>query len=255
MGVGNECRDLPRTVKEARASGDKLYFTGKPCKRGHVSTRRTSNRKCNECSKVYNSSDRAKERDRQKYLKNREKIKSRNSNRYWEKRDEILQQNKIYYIKNSEKIKFRSAQFYENNKEHCLSITKAWKIKNRDKVRKSNREYEKRNREKCSAKAARRRAAKLKRTLNFSCRILETKNKEHINKIYAERAKKESQDNLYHHVDHIIPLQGDLVSGLHVWYNLRVLAGPENESKGNSFVPYIENHITGEVAYLDVLSP
>lgn len=35
----------------ARGKGDRMYFTGQPCKRGHISYRYTSTAKCSECQK------------------------------------------------------------------------------------------------------------------------------------------------------------------------------------------------------------
>jgi hypothetical protein len=42
------------------------------------------------------------------------------------------------------------------------------------------------------------------------------------------------------HVDHIIPLYGESVCGLHVAANLRVISKEANVAKSNLFIPYIE---------------
>jgi 5-methylcytosine-specific restriction endonuclease McrA len=41
--------DLPRTRAEARGLGSKWFFTGKPCKRGHLAARHVSSATCMEC--------------------------------------------------------------------------------------------------------------------------------------------------------------------------------------------------------------
>ena len=47
----------PRDI--AKENNESTYFTGKPCRRGHISNRRTSNYICIQCaSEVYNKSDR-----------------------------------------------------------------------------------------------------------------------------------------------------------------------------------------------------
>lgn len=43
---------IPVTRAEAIAAGERLYFTGRPCKRGHLAPRMVANRLCVECNKA-----------------------------------------------------------------------------------------------------------------------------------------------------------------------------------------------------------
>lgn len=97
------------TYKEAKESGEKYYFTGVPCKNGHVSLRKVSNRTCKEC---HNAVSRAS------YRKDPSKSKARGAARWAnpEERNKQKERIKKWFERNKEKELIRRKRYYQENK-------------------------------------------------------------------------------------------------------------------------------------------
>jgi hypothetical protein len=53
-GYGLDVTKLPASAKDAERIGSRFFFTGKPCKHGHVSPRYTKASACVQCQRVVN---------------------------------------------------------------------------------------------------------------------------------------------------------------------------------------------------------
>ena len=95
--------------------------------------------------------------------------------------------------------------------------------------KKASAKWDKTHPEKACAKSAKRHTAKLKRTPTWDPDAHLILAKYQLAAMLTKTSGKE------HHVDHIIPLQGRKVSGLHVFSNLRVILGSDNAKKSNKF--------------------
>lgn len=120
-------------------------------------------------------------------------------------------------------MKFRSMQYLIHNKEKRNEYGKEWRKNNPDKARNSYLNWKKENKDRVNANNAQRRAAKLQACPKW----LSHKQKEEIISLYK------NAQILNMHVDHIIPLRGENVSGLHVPWNLQLLPSSENCRKSN----------------------
>lgn len=105
----------------------------------------------------------------------------------------------------------------------------AWHQENKPKRNDQNRQWCKNNPDKMSAKWANRRASKLRRTPPW----LTQEHLQQIESVYALAKRLTADTGIMHHVDHIVPLQGKTVSGLHVPWNLRAIPAMENLIKSN----------------------
>jgi hypothetical protein len=146
--------------------------------------------------------------------------------------------NKAYRQRDYAKVRRREYQA-EWRKRNLESIRKKQRDANKEKSRTYfkayvQRDYVKvRSNEKCS----KRRALEI-RTSKF-----ELNNSGNTLKLFKLSNKKTKETGRDYHVDHIVPLQGRLVSGFHVSGNLRVVLADTNLSKHNHYIARDESLI------------
>lgn len=179
------------TRDQALAQGLSRYFTGKPCKHGHLVDRYVVNYTCTTCADAAFG----------KW--------------YAEHPGEHLVHVNKWRDKNPQKVQATRKNWADLNPVKAQASSKKWKQSNPDKV---------------AENASRRRAAQDARMPSW----LTASDHLEFESVYKYCASLRAI-GLDYHVDHIAPLRGKSVSGLHVPWNLQVIPAVENMSKGNRF--------------------
>lgn len=183
--------------QQAIAKGLKYYYTGEPCKHGHLSKRVVRNYGCYQCQLIASN----------RWLREQPKEYHAAVNKRWAD-------------KNREYTRVRAREWRANNPEKA-------KAQEQCPVRKEKkRQRTKENLPYYAAAAAKRRAAKRKATPKWADERV-------IARVYELAAFLTKETGEKYEVDHIIPLQGEGVCGLHVPANLQILTKAENIRKFN----------------------
>ena len=189
---------LPKTRAEAKAIGAKYYFTGLPCKHGHIAARKTKGA-CVECLKVEWEQGNI---TRAEYFKqyNRSDAGGEAKQRYYEK-------NKAQVIARAQARPAAEKQAYKSKyKQGNPDLYKTLTSFRRRRFRDATPPW------------------------------LTRKQKSEIRQLYQIAVTMSKTTGEQYVVDHIVPLQSHEVCGLHVPWNLRVITQEENLKKSNKLV-------------------
>lgn len=151
------------------------------------------------------------------------------------------------YEGNPEKQRAKTAKWRTDNPVRQREYEISYRTENRDALNERRRQFRLRhidrekekdklylenNRAKVYAKNARRRAAQTQATPSWLTFI----HKAQVDEFYELALAKAVQTGVPHDVDHIVPLRGKHVRGLHVPWNLQILTEVENSKKYNKFI-------------------
>ena len=209
--------------KEAIQKGLSKYYTGRPCKRGHIAERYTAGA-CVVC---------VSERKAELYQQRREEVLA-----YMKVQGAIYRKNnpekrrengRRWKSQNKSRVLEQSRKQYAKDPAHRRAISRASFWRRREAERLRMKEYRATNKGKINYYTGKRKAARLQRTPAW----LTSEDKWLIEEIYDLAAKRTEATGVSWHVDHKLPLRGATVSGLHTPLNLQVILGSENSRKGN----------------------
>lgn len=148
--------------------------------------------------------------------------------------------NKNYRINNKEKAKESTKKWISRNRERINKTSKEWASRNTEKVYNSYRKIYERDRKKVLDNV-RKYVKENPGKVNAASRLRRERQRNSVPKWLTQEQRKEIELIYINcpegmQVDHIIPIAGKEVCGLHVPWNLQYLTKEENCKKGNKLI-------------------
>lgn len=141
--------------------------------------------------------------------------------------------NKDYRSRNSEKLRDKQKQYYEENSEAIKEKQRLWAKDNKEVIKKRNKNY----REKYPHKATEHNVRLKKSRKQSVPKWLSKEQKSEIQGFYWLAKDLSLITGERYEVDHIVPIKGKNVCGLHVPWNLQILPKDLNLEKRNKWTP------------------
>ena len=243
---------------EAKAQGLTHYYTGKPCKRGHVERRFVSGFQCVVCAKMHyderrkNNPEAYREAQRKHYANNREKCIAATMESQKKHKSRHLAEKRRDYWNNRERYREYAKRYYRENSEKAIKRSRDYRLNNPEKVRAYFREYLKtrrandpdfKMRHACAymvrrvlEKSEGSKANNTEMTLGYSCQEL----RRHIERNMAPDMSWGNYGDLWQ-IDHVIPVMEFIKMGCHDPAKINALSNlmpeykEENQRKGDKF--------------------
>lgn len=190
---------------EAKSQGLKYYFTGNPCKRGHIDKRFVVNWTCYSCSLEDN-------------------IRYHDENH-----EDVLERRRIHYQENQDVCIARSRIWREENHYAVLERERMYREKNREFRRNNSARWRKENHSRSRAHESKRRAAKRQAIPSWYSEFDEFV----FQQAYELAALRQQETGIEWHIDHMIPLRARKCCGLHCADNIQVIPAEMNLEKSN----------------------
>lgn len=211
------------TRSKAKTLGLPRYFTGSPCKRGHVSERYTKSGMCLQCGAEHSRSYRVGNPGevaagkRRYLLENAEKVSASNRASKLKNQDANRARRLVRDAENAEFVHARARSYYHKNRDRLLEYARRYRAE-RQHVR--------------TALQAKRKARQLRAVPIWSGELDDFVWLEAADLVRLRRVA----TGVEWAADHMVPLACKTVSGLHVWNNCQVIPWAMNQSKRNNLI-------------------